>query len=71
MPDEPVLRTSTKAGGSMTVGVIIISLLGSFFPDVLAAMSPEAILLWGSLITGAIGWVVARFSKTARSPGTL
>lgn len=71
MPGEPALRTSTKAGGTMTVGAIVVSLLGSFFPDVLASMSPEAILLWGGLITGAIGWVTARFSKTAQSPGIL
>ncbi len=60
--------TNTVVGTSIfgSIAVQLIQLLP--YPELVAALTtPEAVILWGSIIA----WTVARFSKTPAEPGKL
>jgi hypothetical protein len=64
------LRTSTNTVvGTSVVGSIAVKLIELLpYPELVAALTtPEAVILWGSVIA----WVVARFSKTPAQPKAL
>jgi hypothetical protein len=63
-------RTSTNTVvGTSLVGSIAVQLIQLLpYPELVAALTtPEAVILWGSVIA----WVVARFSKTPAVPGKI
>lgn len=63
-------RTSTNTVvGTGIVGSIAVQLIQLLpYPELVAALTtPEAVILWGSVIA----WVVARVSKTPDNPGKL
>lgn len=68
---EPTLRTSTKAGGAAGAGTIVLAVIGVFFPDFVSTLTPDQALWIGGVVTAVIGWVTARFSRTAKNPGVL
>lgn len=64
------LRTSTNTAiGTSLAGSILVQLIQLLpFPTLVAALTtPEAVILWGSVIA----WVIARFSKTPPTPGAI
>ena len=65
------LRTSTKAGGTATIGTVVLGLAGVFFPMTVDNLTPEQALWIGAAITSAIGWITARFVKSPAVPGKL
>ncbi len=64
------LRTSTNtAVGTSLFGSIAVQLIQLLpYPELVAALTtPEAVILWGSIIA----WIVARISRTPVEPGKL
>jgi len=64
------LRTSTNTVvGTGVLGSVAVKLIQLLpYPELVAALTtPEAVILWGSVIA----WGVARFSKTPAEPGKL
>lgn len=64
---EPKYRTSTKAALGGGVAVIVMWLVGYFFPEFAAAAPPGAETGIGVIVTA----IVARLSRTAARPGAL
>lgn len=63
-------RTSTNTVvGTGVIGSVAVQLVKLLpYPDLVAALTtPEAVILWGSVIA----WAVARISKTPQAPGAL
>jgi VIT1/CCC1 family predicted Fe2+/Mn2+ transporter len=64
--EEPVipLRTSTKLGGTTSIGTIVLGMVGVFFPEALDSLTPEQALWIGGLITSVVGYITARLTKS-------